>query len=300
MSITALCKQCANWPRLREISALLFVFTVSAAASEPADKSEYHLFNPTPRPLMRELSTDRPDKTESAYTVDAGHFQFEMDIVSYGYDRYNTDRLNVRDETIAIAPINLKLGLLNNVDLQMIIEPYLSARTRNREAPRSTERRHGFGDITVRTKVNVWGNDGGTTAMAIMPFVKLPTNQHQLGNNSVEGGIIFPLAVELPQGWSMGVMTEIDFIRDEQEGGGHHPEFINSITFSHDIVGALGGYAEFFSMVSTESGSDWVGTLDFGLTYGLTDDIQLDGGVNIGLTRSAEDISPFIGISWRF
>lgn len=39
------------------------------------DKSGYHLFNPTPTALMREMSTDRPDQTESAYTADAGHFQ---------------------------------------------------------------------------------------------------------------------------------------------------------------------------------------------------------------------------------
>jgi hypothetical protein len=36
-------------------------------------------------PSLREMSTDRPDKTESPYTVDAGHFQFEADLVSFGY-----------------------------------------------------------------------------------------------------------------------------------------------------------------------------------------------------------------------
>lgn len=28
---------------------------------------------------MRDFETDRPDVTESAYTVDAGHFQLETD-----------------------------------------------------------------------------------------------------------------------------------------------------------------------------------------------------------------------------
>jgi hypothetical protein len=36
------------------------------------------------------------------------------------------------------------------------------------------------------------------------------------------------------------------------------------------------------------------------VTYAVTDDIQLDAGVNIGVTRSAEDINPFLGVSWRF
>jgi hypothetical protein len=36
------------------------------------NKNRYHLLAPTPRSELRDLSTDRPDKTESAYTVDAG------------------------------------------------------------------------------------------------------------------------------------------------------------------------------------------------------------------------------------
>ena len=52
-----------------------------------ADKSAFHLFNPTPKELMREFATDRPDKTESAYSVDAGHFQFETDILIFSSDK---------------------------------------------------------------------------------------------------------------------------------------------------------------------------------------------------------------------
>ena len=263
-----------------------------------ADKSGYHLFNPTPRTLMREMSTDRPDRTESPYTVDAGHFQIEMDVFSYSYDRHNSDRNDVRAESLSIAPVNLKLGLYNNVDLQLVLETYNSVRVHDRDASTVVKQR-GIGDVIPRLKFNLWGNDGGRTAFGVMPFVKLPTNQDRLGNNSVEGGVIFPLAVALPHGVGMGVMSEFDFIRDES-GGGHHAEFVNTLTFSRDLFGALGGYVEFFSAVSAESDSSWVGTFDCGFTYGLTEDIQLDAGVNIGVTRPADDWNPFLGITWRY
>jgi len=273
---------------------------LASAAETPAspNKSGYHLFNPTPRVLMREMSTDRPDKTESPYTVDAGHFQIEMDVFTYSYDRYNSERRDVSAESLSIAPVNLKAGLFNNVDLQLVLETYTSVRIHDRDAG-TVEKQRGFVDVTSRLKFNLWGNDGGPTAFAVMPYVKLPTNQDRLGNNSVEGGVIFPLAVALPHEFGLGVMTQFDFIRDEDDGG-HHPEFVNSITLSHDLVGELGGYVEFFSVVSAESNSPWVGTFDVGFTYGLTEDIQLDAGVNIGATRSAEDWNPFLGISWRF
>lgn len=280
------------------VALAVLVMIPPADGADPSDKSQYTLFNPTPKELMREMSTDRPDKTESAYTVDAGHFQFEMDLVSYTYDSERAAGVETRVDAFAIAPINLKVGLCNQVDLQVVVETWNYARTKMSGAGATVHQR-GFGDITTRLKYNFWGNDGGKTAFAAMPFLKLPTNQDDLGNNSVEGGLILPLAVELPHGFGMGVMTEFDFNRDAT-GDGYHTEFINTITFSHDIVGNLGGYVEFFSLVSAEEDSDWVGTVDLGLTYGLTENVQLDAGVNIGVTKAADDLNPFVGLSWRF
>lgn len=260
---------------------------------DPPDKSRYTLFNPTPRSLMREMSTDRPDKTESAYSVDAGHFQFEMDLVSYARDRGDS-----HTDAWSIAPVNLKLGLLNNVDLQVVLEPWSSVRVTD-PASGVEDEMSGFGDVTTRLKVNLWGNDGGKTALAMMPFAVFPTARDDLGVSGLEGGIIFPLAIELPAGWGMGLMTEVDFLRNDT-GGSYHAAFVNTITVSHGIAGNLSGYVEFFSEVSTEDGSRWIGTADAGLTYQLTEDIQLDGGINIGVTESADDVNPFLGLSWRF
>ena len=234
---------------------------------------------------MRELSTDRPDQTESAYTVDAGHFQIEMDFFKFTYDRHSPD--GSRTKSWNLAPINLKAGLLNNVDLQIVLDNYV------RENGAS-----GFGDITARLKINLWGNDGGATALAIMPYIKLPLDASNLRNGDTEGGIILPLAVALPGGWSMGLMTEVDFVGDG--AGGHDTEWVNSITLSHDIAGKLGGYVEFFSVVGNAPGFDWQGQADIGFTYGLTDDVQFDFGCNFGITKSAPDFQPFAGISIRF
>jgi hypothetical protein len=148
-------------------------------------------------------------------------------------------------------------------------------------------------------KINLWGNDGGQTAFALMPFVKFPTASDQLGNDAVEGGVILPLAVQLPGGWGLGLMSECDFLRND-ESSSYHSTFIHSITLGHDLFGKLGGYFEFFSEVSRARGSPWVGTVDLGLSYGLTENSQLDAGVNLGVTDSADDVNPFAGITVRF
>lgn len=272
---------------------------VTTGAADPAaaaDKSHYHLFNPTPRALLRDMSTDRPDKTESAYTVDAGHFQLEMDLVTYTRDRERIGGVTHKLEAWAIAPVNLKVGLWNRADLQLILETYNHVSER---PGGSRVTRRGFGDLTTRFKYNLWGNDGGKTAFAAMPYLKFPTSQDGHGNDSVEGGLILPLAIELPRGFGLGLMTQFDCVRDADDRG-YHAEFVNTITVSRDLVGNLGGYVEFFSLVSAERGSKWIGTLDLGLTYAVSENIQLDAGVNIGVTKSADDWNPFLGLSWRF
>ena len=258
------------------------------------DKNGYNLFNPTPLALMRELSPDRPDKTESPYTVDAGHFQLEMDFANF--TEHNED--GVRTETWNVAPVNLKIGVLNNVDVQFVYDDYLHVRTVDHVAGTTTTQ-SGFGDFTTRVKINLWGDDGGPTAFGVMPFVKFPTNTDHLGNDAVEGGVIFPLEVKLPAGWDMGLETETSFLRNAANGN-YHEEFANMVTFDHAIIGKLSGYCEFFSSVSTERGADWIGTVDVGLEYLVTDNVQLDCGCNVGVTHAADDVNPFAGITVRY
>lgn len=267
-------------------------------SSLAADKSQYHLFNPTPRELMRAMSTDRPDLTESAHTVDAGHFQSEADLVNFSHDHDTAGSADTKVDAWTAGAINLKAGLLNWMDLQLVLDVYSHITTEDRVAGTKL-RQSGLGDFTTRVKMNLWGNDGGTTALAVMPFVKFPTKQDELGNDEIEGGVIIPFGMELPGGWSLGVMTEFDFVRNNADSG-YRTDLVNSLVVGHDLIGKLGGYVEFFSVVSSESGNPWVGVLGLGLAYAVTDDLQLDGGVNLGLTRSAEDINPFLGVSWRF
>jgi hypothetical protein len=280
-------------------AALFSFFPIDLAfAVERPDKRGFNLFHPAPDALLREMATDRPDKTENAYSVDAGHYQIEMDLLTYTYDRSDAGGEHLTVKAWAVAPINLKVGILNNVDLQIIAESYNIERTKDRAANSST-RVSGLGDLLLRCKTNLWGNDGGPSALAVMPFVKIPTNQRELGNGALEGGVIFPFAMDLPAGWGFGGQAEMDHLQDSN-GSEYHQEFINTVTVSHDIVGRLGGYVELFSNVSTERGAKWIATFDFGFTYAVTRDIQLDAGMNIGLTSAADDLNPFIGLSMRY
>ena len=279
------------------VVAGIFLATPAMAEQVPPDKSGYSLLNPTPEAYLRELNPDRPDKTEGPYTVDAGHLQIEMDGLTFTHDRDTSGGGDVRRTAYAVAPVNLKLGLLNNVDLQMILETWNYVRVADHVAG-TAETMSGFGDITGRIKINFWGNEGGPTALGLIPFVKLPTNQNDLGNHAVEGGIILPLVIKLPCDFELGAMTECDCARNATDDG-YHATFINSVTVDHDLFGKLAGYVEFYSEISAERGAGWIGTLDMGVTYTLTESLQLDAGINIGLTPAADDFNVFTGLTLR-
>ena len=287
--------------RLGPVAALLLLLfagqpALLSAVGRP-DKSGFTLFNPTPSALLRELSTDRPDQTESPYTVDAGHIQIEMDFATYTFDHDPAGGADVRTREWNFAPVNLKIGLTNRVDLQLLLAPIVRSRTEDRVAG-TVARASGFGDITTRLKINFWGNDGGTTAFGIMPFVKWPLSASEVRNGKIEGGVIFPFAMDLPGGWGMGAMTELDFVSDGV--GGYDTEWLNSLTFSRDLIGRLGGYVEFVAVTGNAPGFKWQGQFDVGFTYAVADAIQLDCGCNFGVTQSAPDFQLFFGISRRF
>ena len=275
----------------------LIAFGVRAQEAPAQDKSGYNLFNPTPDEYMREMSPDRPDKTDSPFTVDAGHYQLEMDFVNLTYDAPNSEHGNVKSEDYQIAPMNAKVGVLNNVDFQLVLSPYQWQRIEDKTAG-AVEHQSGFGDITPRVKVNLVGNDGGFFALALIPFVKFPTAQNNLGNGACEGGVGIPYAFNVPN-WDVGLQTTVSCDHDDI-GGGYHAEIDNSISIGHAVIGKLEYHVEFFSSVSTEQNSEWVGTVDTWFTYQVNKNLIFDSGVYIGVTPAADNWHPWVGMTWRY
>jgi hypothetical protein len=271
-------------------SAIALVIT--AAGASATDKSRYSLRNPTPDSQLREMSTDRPDKTESPYTVDAGRFQIETDLVAYTRDSRDGTTTRAYD----VAPFNLKAGLTSDTDLQLVYGAFSHVRA---SGGGSTETDSGTGDLVVRLKHNIWGNDGGMTALAVIPFVKVPANTMDSLNDDVEGGVIVPLAIDLGHGMGLGLMTEIDILRAET-GSGYEPTFVNTATIGFELTERLGMYVEAFFERSAESGAETVVTLDGGFTFAVTENLQFDAGANVGVTEAADDLNLFLGLSQRY
>jgi hypothetical protein len=259
----------------------------AAQSDDEQERNKYSLFNPVPKEKMRDMETDRPDVTESAYTVDAGHFQYETDL-------FKTIR-NREDGVLNVSNVynhaNLKLGVTNTTDFQVVIESVVQNTTINNVASNS----FGFGDITLRVKQSLWGNNGGKTALAMMPYLNLPTSK--FSENSVEGGIVFPLAVELNSNWGLGMQTAFDLLKNKSDKN-YSGEILYSITASRGLSRKLDFFTESYSTYNFKDQLAQV-SVNGGLVYSISDNFRLDSGFNYGITKATDKVY-FAGFSFRY
>jgi len=258
------------------------------------DKSEFTLFNPTPRDLWRPMSADRPDVTESPKTVDAGAVQLEISFFEYLHDSDNTS--NEKTDSLLLAFSNVKVGLLNNTDLQIVFAPYVRNETRTDAGPTTVN--EGFSDVVVRLKVNFWGNDEGDTALGILPFVKIPTGT-SVSNGRVDAGIALPFGWDINEKVGLGVMPQLDLVYNETTGT-HDLGLLFSTVLGFEIFGPVAGYVEYVGIAFFNGADDHRSLLSFGGTYEVTPNAVLDVGARIGLNRRANDVAVFTGITLRF
>lgn len=269
---------------------------VTAAPPSP-DKSGYTLFNPTPDDQMRAFATDRPPKANTAYTVDAGHFQVETDLINYSVANFSGT--NMRSYQ-ALDPV-WKLGVTNWADLELQFNGYQSSVSHQDATGALTGHGYGFGDVVLRTKINLVGNDGGVAAFALIPYVKLPSGTSFISNGEVEGGVIAPLIITLPQEFSLTLMTEFDALKDADDSR-RHANFANLVNLSHPVPGiqGLAAIAELFASVGTDKATPPVYTFDMALTYAVLTNVQLDAGLELGLNEAAPRQQVYVGLSTRF
>jgi hypothetical protein len=258
------------------------------------DKNQYWLLNPVPTDQMRSFSTDRPTKSNVPYTVDAGHFQYETDLVSFTHHVIGS----VHTNTIMAPNPTFKVGVTNKADLEVNV-PFAGVHTfGSSTVPASTV--WGIGDTFVRAKVNLWGNDGGSSAAALIPFIKAPSAPIGIGNGAVEEGLIGPLALSLPHDFILLLVPEIDAFKNSVDNG-RHGNFIFDVNLSREVIKNVTAYVELWSdynddpVVKTTQMS-----FDTALAWVIIPNVQLDVGANFGLTSATPAVQVYTGLSQRF
>lgn len=245
---------------------------------------------------LRDLCTDRPTKSTAPCTVDAGRFQLESDLFDAVFDRSG----GVDTNTNLFTNPTLKYGVTRALDVEVGLAPVVEVTTKDRRTGARTNA-VGVGDLYLRAKLNLLGDDGGMIGVALSPYVKLPTARSSIGNGAVEAGLIAPISINLPAKFALSLDPEVDVLKD-QSGGGRHANLVNLVGLSHP-AGPLTVAAEAWSDVSFDpAGTVTQYSADFGVSWipAKQPNLQFDGGVNLGLNRVTPGVQAYVGVSRRF
>ena len=173
--------------------------------------------------------------------------------------------------------------MTNNADFEVNV-PFAGVHTYD-TATAASSTLWGIGDTFVRSKINLWGNDGGDTAAAVIPYVKAPSAPIGIGNGAVEGGLIGPLAVTLPNSFTLVLVPEVDVLKNIADDG-RHGNYVFDVNLSREVIKNVTAYVELWSDYNADpvQGATLM-SFDTAVAWVFLPNAQIDFGANFGITQ---------------
>jgi hypothetical protein len=283
----------------RTLVAILLAVSVNAVA-RAADRPGVAGGEPTSF-LSARGPEARPLAPEpNPYTMAPGRLAIEVDLINY-----TRDRTGGISTTALEWPVLLRFGIIDNLEFQAKVEAFVWERSRENN---QTQTNYGFGTVVLRPKLNFWGNDRhsthgqpGRTAMAVMPFIRLPTETNGLENNNIEGGVLFPWDMDITERLTLEITPELGIVRaDRDRRTGYHADFGTLVSLNYRATDEFTPFVEFFGARSAEAGSSPVGIVLAGVTFELDGHTVIEPVSGLGLTREADDFHFAITVVRRF
>lgn len=237
------------------------------------------------------ICTDRPGKGSATCAVPKGMWQIETGLADWSL----TKDSGVRSASLTLGETAIKYGVGDRTHIEVGLAPYI----RNRErgvGVRTSDRR--FGDVMVKVKHEL-ASDGAITA-AIYQFVKLPVASKRIGNGKVEGGLVVPLNLAIAgTRLSLSSSPELDLVADG-DGRGYHAAGATTLSLGIAADDRLSLAAELWTGWDWDEATSRQASLGGNAAYRMTDNLQIDGEVDLGLNRATADIEIAGGVSMRF
>lgn len=232
------------------------------------------------------LITDRPDATESPYTVGTGNFQIETGALftDSGDDAFNT-------ESTVFNTGLLRYGLNETIELRLGWD-YLNERTNNNGTELSDI--NGFTPLLLGAKFELVNEKGWIPQIGLLTHLRLP----------------FSAAEEFrPENTGMEMIFSFDHTLSDKDGIAYNLgariaddrslEYIYTIAYGYSFTEKWGAYAELYGAFpeDTQAYHLW----DAGITYLVNNNLQLDATIGTGFNGTAANQNLLIsaGFSYR-
>ncbi|MGJ8683160.1 MAG: transporter [Nonlabens sp.] len=232
------------------------------------------------------LITDRPDATESPYTVGKGNFQIETGAL---YIDNSENGIDIT-ETVYNTTL-LRYGLSSNFEIRLGWD-YLNsnAQRRNQELFDAT----GLNPLLVGAKIEITDENGWIPQIGLLGHLRLPftaVSEFKPENTGMEFFFAFDHTLSDKAGLAYNLGARI--------GDDRSLEYTYTLAYGYSITEKFGVYGELYGSFPEDSKAAHL--WDAGITYLVNNNLQLDATVGTGFQGSAteQDLLLSVGLSYR-
>lgn len=222
------------------------------------------------------IQTDRPDQTETPYTVPAKHFQMETGL---SFEQTDPDIQSFTNPSILF-----KYSLNDHFELGFITE-FATLKTK--------ETVSGLSPITLRFKEKITNEQGLLPITSFIGYLSVPNwGSKEFKSTYFAPAFRFTMQHTLSQKFTFGYNLGAEWNGETPE-----PAFIYTVTTGCSISDKVGAYLEVYGFAPQFSKADH--RFDGGLNFLLKENILLDISGGAGITENAPDYYMALGFSFR-
>jgi len=256
---------------------LLFVvvFTTMVNAQDETKEKKYGT-----------IVTDRPDQTESSALVPKGFLQVET-----GVFFEEEENFGIKDKSTTFNTTLLRYGLLDNLEFRVGFS--FMEITREFNDVKFDDIASGFSPLAIGVKIGVTEEKGVLPEIAFLSHINFPFLASQDFKTKSTGiDFRFSFAHTLTEKSSVGYNLGMAW-----DGEITTANYVYTIAYGYSISNKIGAFIEIYGDLPEDSHFNhfW----DTGLTYLISDTIQLDVSAGTGLSKNIQDLYLSTGISFR-
>lgn len=235
----------------------------------------------------RELTTDRPDVAESAWTVGTYRLQLETGV------ELQTDTVQGVDLLWLTLPTKLRFGVVEAIEIHLETDMFVWER---RSATRSDLR---GADLDFGFKIHAIDGEGWVPATALLVSITAPVGDDRVSANAWLVSPTFALEWDLPLELGLAVNLGFTAPLTERERTDDVVRYALALGRSlTPVADWLGVFVQVFGE-TTLDGDETEAGAGGGFTFLVHEQVQLDIYANAGLTDSSPAFTGGAGLAFR-
>jgi hypothetical protein len=237
------------------------------------------------------LITDRPDVTESSEVVDRGLVQVEM-----GYSFFRFEDGSERLDLWALPGTLVRVGLHDRVELRVEWAGYLRE---SLDVGGSSHEDSGWGNAALGAKIKLRDEKGAAPQLALLVDAVVPSGTKSFRAERVDPAVRLAGSHTLTERLGLGYNFGFGALTIEEASGDIDTLGLGrySLALGIGLSEHWGTFVEVFGFMPTSGGP--AHSVDAGLTYLVSRNLQLDLSGGLGVNDRAEDWFVGAGISFR-